>query len=71
MNGKAGEVSNNNHKGIGILNVRKRLALIYPGRHELTITDEEDVFIVNLWLQLDGMPLIKKENAGFKLAYNE
>ena len=71
MNGKAGEVSNNNHKGIGILNVRKRLALIYPGRHELTITDEEEVFIVNLWLQLDGMPLIKKENAGFKLAYNE
>ena len=71
VNGKAGEVSNNNHKGIGILNVRKRLALIYPGRYELTITDEEDVFIVNLWLQLDSMPLIKKENAGFKLAYNE
>jgi LytS/YehU family sensor histidine kinase len=71
MNGKAGVVINNNHKGIGILNVRKRLALIYPGRHELTITDEEDVFIVNLWLQLDSMPLIKKENAGFKLAYNE
>jgi sensor histidine kinase YesM len=71
MNGKAGEVTNNNDKGIGILNVRKRLALIYPGKHELTITDEEDVFIVNLWLQLDSMPLTKKENAGYKLAYNE
>ncbi|WP_216823360.1 sensor histidine kinase [Niastella vici] len=71
MNGKASEVAKNNHKGIGILNVRKRLALLYPGRHELSITDEEEVFIVNLWIQLDSMSLTKKENAAFKLAYDE
>ncbi|THU37340.1 two-component system sensor protein [Niastella caeni] len=71
MNGKDSGVAKNNYQGIGILNVRKRLELLYPGKHELTITDEEDVFIVNLWLQLDSIPLTKKENAGFKLAYHE
>jgi len=70
MNGKASEVVKNNHKGIGILNVRKRLSLLYPGKHELSITDEEDVFIVNLWLQLDRIPLTKKENDPFKLTYH-
>lgn len=71
MNGKASEVAKNNYKGIGILNVRKRLELLYPGKHELSITDEEEVFIVNLRVVLDRMPLTKKENAGFKLAYDE
>jgi LytS/YehU family sensor histidine kinase len=69
MNGKASEGVKNNYKGIGILNVRKRLALLYPGKHELSITNEEDVFIVNLWIQLDSMPLTKKET-GSKLAYH-
>ena len=71
MNGKANETANNNHKGIGILNVRTRLSLLYPGKHELLITDEEEVFIVNLWLQLDRMPLTKKESSAFKLTYHE
>lgn len=70
MNGKTNEVSKNNYKGIGIVNVHKRLDLLYPGKHELAITDEEDVFIVNLWLQLDKLPLTKKETSSFKLAYN-
>ncbi|MBN8878846.1 MAG: histidine kinase [Sphingobacteriales bacterium] len=39
--------------GIGINNVKKRLELLYPGKHELTITDEEDVFIVNLKIELE------------------
>lgn len=38
--------------GTGIANVRKRLELLYPGRHELVITEEEDVFIVNLRVEL-------------------
>ena len=71
MNGKANEAANNNHKGIGILNVRKRLGLLYPGKYELSITDEEEVFIVNLWVQLDRMPLTKKESGAFKLTYHE
>ncbi len=71
MNGKANETAKNTHKGIGIINVRKRLSLLYPGNHELLITDEEDVFIVNLWLQLDRMPMTKKESGAFKLTYHE
>lgn len=39
--------------GIGIVNATKRLWILYPERHALEITDEEDVFIVNLRLHLD------------------
>ena len=39
--------------GIGISNVRKRLELIYAGKHELTIREEEDVYIVKLTVQLE------------------
>jgi sensor histidine kinase YesM len=70
MNGKTNEVTKSNYEGIGIVNVRKRLDLLYPGKYELAITDEEDVFIVNLWLQLEKLPLTKKETSSFKLAYN-
>jgi sensor histidine kinase YesM len=70
MNGKTNEVSKNNYKGIGIVNVHKRLDLLYPGKHELAITNEEDVFIVNLWLELEQLPHTKKETSSFKLAYN-
>ena len=70
MNGKTNEATKSNYKGIGIMNVRKRLDLLYPGKHELAITDEEDVFIVNLWLELEKLPLSKKETSSFKLAYN-
>lgn len=34
--------------GIGLDNVRKRLALLYPGRHELKITDDGSVYSVEL-----------------------
>lgn len=52
VNGKAGEKATAS-SGIGLSNVSKRLALLYPHRHELLITNEEDVFIVNLKLQLE------------------
>jgi sensor histidine kinase YesM len=72
MNGKSAIQQNNTGSGIGIVNVRKRLALLYPGKHELIITDEADVFIVNLWLQLEKMPATqKKETGNFVLTYNE
>ncbi|MEP7323286.1 MAG: histidine kinase [Saprospiraceae bacterium] len=41
--------------GIGLENVKKRLELIYPGKHELTITNDEEVFIVNLKVDLTYM----------------
>ncbi|HKO81797.1 MAG TPA: histidine kinase, partial [Chitinophagaceae bacterium] len=44
--------------GIGIQNVKKRLDLVYAGKSSLTITNEEEVFIVNLKIELEQ----KKEN---------
>jgi LytS/YehU family sensor histidine kinase len=34
--------------GIGIENVKKRLAFLYPGKHELRLNDEGDFFVVAL-----------------------
>lgn len=34
--------------GIGLKNVKKRLDLLYPGRHQLNIHEEENVFTVTL-----------------------
>lgn len=39
--------------GIGLENVRKRLALIYPGKHELEIKNENAIFTVTLNLHLN------------------
>jgi LytS/YehU family sensor histidine kinase len=40
------------HKGIGIDNVRRRLALHYDKRHELQIAKEDYLYKVDLNLQL-------------------
>lgn len=73
MNGKAVDLQQkSSENGIGIQNVRKRLELLYPGKHGLVITDEADVFIVNCWLQLEPMPhMSKKETGTFTLSYHE
>jgi len=39
--------------GIGIDNVKKRLAILYPNRHELLINETTEAFKVNLKLQLN------------------
>ena len=39
--------------GIGLENVRKRLHLLYPNRHELLIHDEGDIFTANLTIRLN------------------
>lgn len=48
------EYSNNKQlsKGIGFLNVKKRLELIYPNLHELTVTSNNNIFNVNLLMHL-------------------
>lgn len=40
------------HKGIGIANVRRRLELLYPGRHQLAIVEKEFSHEVTLKLDL-------------------
>jgi LytS/YehU family sensor histidine kinase len=64
MNGKAKQQKQEHNFGIGIQNVRKRLELIYPGKHVLKIMDEEEVFVVTLSLQLERIhtPRKKEEN---------
>lgn len=62
LNGKSpGSITEKDASGIGIQNVEKRLELLYPNKHELTITNEEDVFIVNLKMELECLkePLLK------------
>lgn len=61
VNGKSSEIAGSAAAGIGIENVRKRLELLYPGKHEFTITDEEEVFIVNLRIELE-----QKKDAALK-----
>lgn len=39
--------------GIGLNNVKRRLDLIYPGKHRLEINDGNEFYIVNLVLQTD------------------
>jgi LytS/YehU family sensor histidine kinase len=46
------EPVNGNMEGIGLANVRKRLNLLYPSKHELIISDTGDVFEVRLTLDL-------------------
>ncbi len=44
---------NNGQGGIGIKNVEKRLNLLYPDKHQLTFTENEKLFSVDLKIDLD------------------
>ena len=53
MNGKCKTTESLKGKpGIGIVNVRQRLDLLYMNKHELQIREDEDVFIVDLRIEL-------------------
>jgi two-component system LytT family sensor kinase len=39
--------------GIGLVNVRRRLELIYPGKYELEIHETDDIYLVNLKINLN------------------
>lgn len=38
--------------GIGLKNVQRRLALLYPGKHELRVDDKNDIFTIQLQIDL-------------------
>jgi LytS/YehU family sensor histidine kinase len=61
LNGKAGNrFAAFDGCGIGIENVRRRLELLYKGRYLLDIKSGEEVFIVDLKLELERKTLISK-----------
>ena len=50
-NSKSDSIAKQHHRksgGIGLVNVRQRLKLLYPDRHELTIQDEPTRYAVDL-----------------------
>lgn len=50
-NSKSNNGNNHHGNGIGIQNVKRRLALLYPNRHELKILDGKETFLVILTIQ--------------------
>lgn len=42
------ENKNKKNGGIGLENVKRQLAILYPGRHELRISEDNNIFIVDL-----------------------
>ena len=67
VNGKArGYVASNTTLGIGLKNVQKRLELLYPQKHLFKITDEEEVFIVDLKVELEQKTAVKEKTSSHK-----
>jgi LytS/YehU family sensor histidine kinase len=64
----------NGSRGLGLKNVKKRLALLYPNSHELQIAEEPDTYTV--WMKIilaestftTTKATIKKEEAVYELA---
>ena len=52
-NSKESDLAAQAHEGIGLNNVKRRLELLYPGKHELKIDDMESVYHVDLKLKID------------------
>ncbi len=52
VNSKEEQPRTESHGGIGLTNVKRRLALLYPGKHELHIDERENDFSVQLKFQV-------------------
>jgi LytS/YehU family sensor histidine kinase len=51
-NNKPAEISKDKKHGIGLSNVKKRLAILHPGNHYLTVEPTENTFTVNMRIPL-------------------
>jgi len=40
-------------KGIGLENVKRRLELLYPGKHKMLVNNEKSMYLVSLEMQLN------------------
>ena len=73
MNGKALMKENGKNKtGIGISNVRQRLELLYKDKYDLQIREDEEVFVVDLKVDLKRMESMKEKeaaSAGNEISY--
>ena len=49
-----GSEASGSKPGIGLMNVKRRLELLYKDRHELILNREEPIFKAQLNLELDG-----------------
>jgi LytS/YehU family sensor histidine kinase len=53
MNGKTQlSCTDEGKRGMGIGKVRQRLDLLYKDKYDLQVTEDEEVFIVDLWIEL-------------------
>ncbi|MGC3945908.1 MAG: histidine kinase [Chryseolinea sp.] len=53
INGKSEENLNVKSSNLGLVNVKRRLRLLYPDAHDLRINEDNDTFVVNLTIQLN------------------
>lgn len=68
VNGKASNTVYN-EAGIGISNARKRLELLYPGKFELKVVNEEEVFAIDLKIELTALGTRALTNAGYDSSF--
>lgn len=62
------ELRANSNGGLGLKNVKKRLSLLYPGKHELRIINEDSSFNIELTISLTELLSEKKEISVYEMA---
>jgi len=51
--GSVEQIETGDHHGIGLENLKRRLEMIYPGNHTLTIDDQGSEYHITLIIQLN------------------